>query len=81
MTLVRQVELTQVEPLILTSMSSQTAYKRLGFKKICWLDTKDLVENSIISLKGEETLYTVEKIHDMEIDHREINRTWLVGGL
>lgn len=48
--------------------------------RICWLD-QDVTPGQIISLKGDDTIWAVKQVWDVEKEKVEINRTWHVGGL
>lgn len=57
-------------------------YRFNNKKMICWINDFDKVRvGSIVELVKVPGFWHVEKIFDIEQDHKEINRTWHVGGL
>ncbi len=51
-------------------------------KQIVWVDrVKEIKEGSIISLKGDPTKWSVEKIYSLEKHKGTLNTRWNVGGL
>lgn len=79
--LVKQVELDGAENWWMNS-SGEFIYKCNGNRKICWLDIdKRVKEGTILELKNIPGYWYVKKIYEIELEHKEINRTWHVGGL
>lgn len=49
---------------------------------ICWIqDCEKLSIGSIITLQGVEGMWIIEKIHEREMETKNIKRNWNVGGL
>lgn len=52
------------------------------FQSIFWIENSEkLKKGSYVKPKGFKDFWKIEKVWNCELEHKEINRSWHVGGL